>query len=263
MRKFFLILFCLMCCHILLHAQQNEYTTYDTTSLVEEVTTEDNYNEEYDEQPVFIDTTLRSRNIDLTEGGFQKLKDRKEYAYVRNLDSLLKASQKQQKAPETRMPRTNSWINGLLGGPVIKIILWTLAFIFVGVIIYQILLSKGMFQRSSRSRVSEKAVEAEDELLLQNNFDKLVQQAYQSGDYRLAVRYLFLKTLQELKEKSHINYEPDKTNSRYVYEIPVNWRNDFSQLIFQYEYVWYGHFDIDKEKYEQVQRGFNAFIQKV
>ncbi|RYY68315.1 MAG: DUF4129 domain-containing protein, partial [Chitinophagaceae bacterium] len=64
-------------------------------------------------------------------------------------------------------------------------------------------------------------------------------------------------------DNNHIDYEPDKTNSRYVYELPESWRNDFSKLVFQYEYVWYGHFDIDNNQYANVQKGYDAFLQKV
>lgn len=261
-----IILLCFaLCCSFSLHAQdtysQDSAVQVIEAPVVEEVRDSDYY-QEIKEEPV--DTSLFARYINLPDDSIRNWKNKKEYAYTKNLDSLLKASQEEhaEEAPRIRTPRSGSFMNQLLGGSAIKIILWTLAILFVGIIVYQLLKSNGLFQSSYKSKVSEKPAE-EEELSLQNDFDPLIDQAFKQGDYRMAVRYHFLKTLQQLRDKNQINYEPDKTNSRYVYEIPVNWRNDFSQLILQYEYVWYGHFDISKEQYAQVQKGFQSFLQKV
>lgn len=263
--RIILILCFVLCCSSSLQAQDNNAYSQDTVGArviqapIEEINDSDYY-EEIKEAPV--DTNLFARYINLPDDSIRNWKNRKEYAYTKNLDSLLKASQEVQQVPQTRAPRSGSFMNQLLGGSIIKIILWTLAILFVGIIVYQLLKRNGLFQSSYKSKVAEKPAE-EEELSLQNDFDPLIDQAFKQGDYRMAVRYHFLKTLQQLRDKNQINYEPDKTNSRYVYEIPVNWRNDFSQLILQYEYVWYGHFDINREQYEQVQKRFHSFLQKV
>ncbi len=266
LNRIILILFFALCCNCSLQAQdeyaQDSVVKIIEAPVIEEVKDSDYYDEEIKEEP--IDTNLYARYISLREDSIRNWKNQDKYAYSKNLDSLLKASQEkvEKTPPQIRTPKSGSFMNQLLGGSVIKVILWTLAILFVGIIVYQLLKSNGLFQSSYKSKVSEKAAE-EEELSLQNDFDPLIDQAVRQGDYRMAVRYNFLKTLQQLRDKNQINYEPDKTNSRYVYEIPVNWRNDFSQLILQYEYVWYGHFDISQEKYELVQRGFNSFLQKV
>ena len=254
MNKAAFILLFMMCC-MAVRAQDNDYNADTVVSIIE------TKEQDYEEPTIFIDTSLAIRSVNISEDTIKKFRGEKAFAYIHNLDSLLKASQK--KEPEMRaVNNSGSFMSRLLGGAAIKVILWILAILFVGIIVYQLLVSKGIFQKASRSKVSEQAVE-EDELLLHNDFDLLVQQAYRSGDYRMAVRYLFLKTLQQLRDKGQITYEPDKTNSRYVFELPVNWRNDFSQLILQYEYVWYGHFDINAGQYEQVQQKFSSFLQKV
>ncbi|MBC7936658.1 MAG: hypothetical protein H7Y86_15010 [Rhizobacter sp.] len=261
MGKRILILFFIMNCAAVLQAQSNDYDTVTVEAPIEEVTSAERYEEEIEMPP---DTNLVKHLINIEKDSIDSWRRKKAFAYMSNIDSLLKASQETKSQPRvnTRGPQGVSFMSRLLGGPVVKIILICLAVFFVGIIIYQLLKSKGIFQASSASKVSATPQE-EDELLLQNDFDQLVQQAYKLGDYRMAVRYLFLKTLQQLRDKNQINYEPDKTNSRYVYELPANWRNEFSRLIFQYEYVWYGHFDIDIKQYELVQNGFHTFLQKV
>lgn len=260
MGKRIFILLLLLQSVFVLHAQDG-YTT-DTVVQTVEAPVEEDYNEPTEEY-FTPDTNITIHPVYLEKDSISNWKKRKEFFYVNNLDSLLKAYQDRKKEePVRRSSGGNSFMSRLLGGPIIKIILWTLAIFFVGIILFQLLKSKGLFQRSLSSRVTEKP-EEEEELLLQNDFDQLINQAYKLGDYRMAVRYLFLKTLQQLRDKNQIIYEPDKTNSRYVYELPVNKRNDFSRLIFQYEYVWYGHFEINRDQYEEVQKGFNSFIQKI
>lgn len=232
--------------------------TMDT--VVTQVFQEDEVVMEEEYGPV-ADTVLRLRNISIDRDSIYSLKNKKEFRYVKNLDSLLKASQQKEPAQPKKISG-NSFSNRLLGGSFIKALLWILAIFFIGIIIYQLLKSNGLFQRKSTSLVTEN-IENETELLLHHDFDQLIHQACKLGDYRMAVRYLFLRTLQQLRDKNQINYEPDKTNSRYVYELPEQWRNDFSRLIFQYEYVWYGHFDIQKEQYSQVEKAFSNFSQKI
>lgn len=259
-KRIFLIAFIMMGFAFIVQAQDNGYAT-DTVVKVIEAPIEEVYE---DEPAVYqiTDTLLRVHAIDIDKDSIASWKRKKEFAYIHNLDSLLKASQEKKPKQSQPIPQGDSFMTKLLGGPVLKIILWTLAVFFVGIIVYQLIKSRGFFQRSSTTRVNEKP-EEEDVLLLHDDFGKLIQQAVAIGDYRMAVRYQFLKTLQQLRDKNQINYEPDKTNSRYVYELQVNWRNDFSKLIFQYEYVWYGHFELNKDQYEQVQAGFQSFQQKV
>ena len=262
MGKRILILVLVLSCSLFLRAQENtEYSTDTVVRIIEApqaVDEDENYDERY--EPV-IDTTLSLRSIEITTDSINSWKKKPAFAYVRNLDSLLKASQ-QEAEPQPRPTYKPSFMTRLLGGPGIKFILWTLAIVFIGIILYQLLKSNGLFQKAPTSRVVENPDE-NMELLLHNDFDPLISQACNLGDYRLAVRYLFLKTLQQLRDKNQINYEPDKTNTRYVYELPEQRRNDFSRLIFQYEYVWYGHFEINKDQYDQVEAGFNNFYKKI
>ncbi|HSN62074.1 MAG TPA: hypothetical protein VLR49_14140, partial [Ferruginibacter sp.] len=191
-------------------------------------------------------------------------KNKKEFRYVKNLDSLLKDLQKKQEASKenkVRMPNP-SFLDSIFNAPFLKLILWTMAAIFVGVILYQLFKNKGFFKRVDRVGVEEEVV-VPDEDILEQNFDKLLQQAYTQGDYRLAIRYQFLKTLQRLRDKDRIEFSVDKTNSRYVHEVPEHWRNDFAKLILNYEYVWYGNFALTAAQYDLLQKKYTSFNEKI
>ena len=245
---------------LLTHGQNPTETVIDTVYVQPSGEEVDYY--EGEEKFEVKDTVLVLSAINMDLDSLRSLKDRKEFAYSKNLDSLLKASQEKQPKVKQPVNSGDSFMTRLLGGPGIKIILWMLALAFLGIIIYQLLKNQGVFQRSSASKLAEKTQE-EELLLLHDDFKRLAQQALERNDYRMAVRYHFLDILQQLRDKNHINYEPDKTNGRYMYELPVNWRNDFAKLSFQYEYVWYGHFEINQEQYEQVNKAYQSFLQKI
>ena len=40
-------------------------------------------------------------------------------------------------------------------------------------------------------------------------------------------------------------------------------QNDFASLTLNYEYVWYGEFEVEKDIYDKIEKGFRNFNQKV
>ena len=57
-----------------------------------------------------------------------------------------------------------------------------------------------------------------------------------------------------------ILYAPDKTNYSYVKELADrNYKQDFATLTLNYEYVWYGKFNLSQEHYGQLKNQFNSF----
>ena len=79
------------------------------------------------------------------------------------------------------------------------------------------------------------------------NFDTLIDEALKENNYRLATRYLYLKSLKLLTNKNSIEWHYDKTNSDYINEIKdENTKSAFKRISYIYDYVWYGEFPIDE-----------------
>jgi cbb3-type cytochrome oxidase subunit 3 len=211
-----------------------------------------------------MDTMLVSRPVFIEPDTIQEWKNKKEFRYIKNLDSLLKALQakENEKAAMREEPPKRSFINEFLDAPFLKTLLIMLALFFVAVILHHLLKNQGIFKRVTVIAPA-KEVESEEDELLENDYEKLVHQAYKLGDYRMAVRYLFLKTLQDLRDSNHIEYTREKTNSRYARELPPEMRNDFSRLTLAYEYVWYGNFPVSKDQFDTIQKQFSAFFNKI
>lgn len=79
------------------------------------------------------------------------------------------------------------------------------------------------------------------------NFDTLIADALNDNNYRLATRYLYLKSLKILTNKNIIEWHYDKTNNDYINEIKdENTKYVFKRISYIYDYVWYGEFPIDE-----------------
>lgn len=211
-----------------------------------------------------IDTVLAPRAVQIDPDTIRQLKNKKEFAYVSNLDSILKALQDKENAAAAAKPEKprRSFMNDFLQAPILRTILMLLALFFVAVILYHLLKDQAIFRKVS-SRLPTKVVDVQNDELLQNDYDLLVHQACKLSDYRMAVRYLFLKTLQELRDKNIIEYLPGKTNSRYATEIPQQWRNEFSRIVLHYEYAWYGKFRVSREQFTLIEKNYASFLQKI
>ncbi len=82
------------------------------------------------------------------------------------------------------------------------------------------------------------------------DFDQLIEAAVKDTNYRLATRYLYLKSLKLLTNKAVIEWHYDKTNSDYINEIKdENTQSAFKRISYLYDYVWYGEFTIDESIY--------------
>ncbi|MEO7292876.1 MAG: hypothetical protein ABIW34_07225 [Ginsengibacter sp.] len=221
--------------------------------------------------------TVVSRNKVETDSIKDYKKD-KDFAYMKYLDSLLRktkgltvdtfsvntASTKSNKDVQQNSEplNTHTGIN-IFNQPGVKIILWILAFFLIGFIIYKLFLGENFFKRS-RSYDTNDTQKEEESISDPSAYDKLISQALMNKNYRLAVRYGFLQTLQMLSESGLVQLSADKTNYQYVNELRGKpYQNDFAALTLNYEYVWYGKFDISEDVYNRLHKEYKSFHQKL
>jgi len=80
------------------------------------------------------------------------------------------------------------------------------------------------------------------------NYQKEIDKAAAQGNYRLAIRLMFLRLLKNMSEKNIIRYKQDKTNLDYLMELhPTNYYNSFFRVTRNYEYSWYGQFNLSED----------------
>lgn len=91
------------------------------------------------------------------------------------------------------------------------------------------------------------------------DLDAKIQEALAEKNYRLAVRYHYLRVLKNLSLKNIITWEYEKTNSDYQKEITSKELKPlFEEVSYLYDYIWYGEQDIDEIGFNAAQAHFVA-----
>lgn len=98
----------------------------------------------------------------------------------------------------------------------------------------------------------------QEEDLTQIDLQALIDKALKQGDYRLAVRYMFLKSLKELSGKQLIQWHFEKTNNDYLGELTTpDLKKEFKTVSRLYDYIWYGEFPIDRARFAKAKVRFD------
>lgn len=113
-----------------------------------------------------------------------------------------------------------------------------------------------LFTRKAKSlmdlELSQRHIESLD-------LDALVEEALGEGNYRLAVRYRFLKILKLLSQRELIQWHFEKTNQDYMEELvhePL--QQEFRKASYLFENIWYGLQPIDEMGYHKVGHRFDS-----
>ncbi|MDN3587388.1 DUF4129 domain-containing protein [Pedobacter aquatilis] len=136
-------------------------------------------------------------------------------------------------------------------------------FIFVGIaimvyIIIKIIGSENIFSKKSKETILQYDVLNDN--IHEIDYEKELQKLIGQGKYRLAVRLLYLRSLKKLSDANIIDWKPDKTNYNYLTEISKpELQSAFGKLTHQFDYIWYGDFPVDENKFEPINHSFNQF----
>lgn len=113
---------------------------------------------------------------------------------------------------------------------------------------------------SRKSKPVEVPYSEVDDNIHEIDFNREIDKAIASGNFRLAVRLFYLRILKQLSDANQINWQPEKTNQTYISEITdASRKHAFKNLTDQFEYVWYGEFAINQQQFDQVKTGFENF----
>ncbi|MEG0848328.1 MAG: DUF4129 domain-containing protein [Flavobacterium sp.] len=89
------------------------------------------------------------------------------------------------------------------------------------------------------------------------DFEKLIKESLASGEKRTAVRYYYLWLLKTMAQHNYIEWDIEKTNSDYLYELqkPAH-KEEFTYLSYLYNYIWYGEFEINDTTFNKAENRF-------
>lgn len=144
------------------------------------------------------------------------------------------------------------------------VLLYVIIFAIALWVIYKVVIGErsSLFGRKSRQLAVSQEIIEED--ILEVNWQQRLNDATAKGDLRLAIRFAYMWGLQLLQENQLINYRIDKTNYDYLNELQDDaHKQPFRKLTRQYEYAWYGHYEVSNSSYEEFQREFQSFKTKL
>jgi hypothetical protein len=254
MKHILVFLFCFLVLTRLL-GQETAAPQIDS-SIIEGVTdtaTDNAFEEANDEE--YADGLFLPEPAYMPADSIASLRRKPEYSYIENLDSLLRNFKMDVAENKKNQPPSKSIFDiGL-----VKLLIWSLAIFAVLFILYQ--LFAGQQNLFYRNKKLEAEAETGDTPKSEASHLVLSQQAASRGDYRQAVRHQYSYILQLMGEKQLIHLQPQKTNDHYLREVrqkPL--ASDFARLTLQFEYVWYGEFNLNTEQYETIAAGYRKFI---
>jgi len=99
---------------------------------------------------------------------------------------------------------------------------------------------------------SSTAYTVEEENIHAIAFDEAIQNALQDGNYRLAIRLLYLQNLKKMTDKNLIAWQPDKTNRDYQDELIPALQQTFKHITDVFEYAWYGQLNVSEDDFEEL-----------
>jgi len=158
------------------------------------------------------------------------------------------------------------WIFGAKeGGKIFQLLLRALPYLAVLLFVYllfKFLIGMDLIKLDKKSNYKlNKVYLSEDEQIIQEeDIEKLILKAIENKNYRLATRYYYLRLLKKLKEAGLIQWNADKTNREYLQELKnSDLKPLFKNLTFIYDYVWYGNYNPEEEDFQKIKNDFNSF----
>ncbi len=92
------------------------------------------------------------------------------------------------------------------------------------------------------------------------DFPLMIEKAITQNNFRLAIRYHYLQSLNLLAGIGKIELREGKTNREYLEEISnADLQKHFVQLVYGFEFVWYGEFLLNENQYEKLNSAFVEF----
>lgn len=147
---------------------------------------------------------------------------------------------------------------------VIEFILYGVLIVLALYMIVRLLVGKkaaSFFTKDSRKLAP---LNIQEEHIEQIDLDEFIKNALAQKDYRLAIRFMFLKALKELSFRNIIAWHFDKTNLDYYHEIEhPGLKENFKELSYLYDYVWYGEFDLDETGFRTAQEDFERLTNQL
>jgi hypothetical protein len=208
----------------------------------------------YEHQIFFDHKTSLSDTIELRQVPGKVIDSLKKDDAFWYADHVFEKKQSKEKNFKTTEP-SFQWIN--------MTTLLVIVVLFLGILAWYLLQNNivGRNQPITSKKISE---DLSTEDIFDINYQKEIEKAMNAGDYRLAIRLMFLRLLTQLSQKRIIEYKQERTNFDYLSQLhSTRYYNDFFRLTRNYEYAWYGKFEVNQETFSIIKNEFEKFHRRL
>jgi len=147
---------------------------------------------------------------------------------------------------------------------VIKFIIYAALIIFAIYILVKLLVGDNASSFFSRKSKMVAPLNIQEEHIENVDLDSYIKNALMEENYRLAIRYMYLKSLKLLSLNNIIDWHFEKTNSDYYCEIEnAALKENFKKTSYLYDNIWYGEYALDKAGFENAQKDFERLNQNL
>lgn len=159
------------------------------------------------------------------------------------------------KALPKEKKRKGSGLLNSLG--LLRLLAYVLVIVLIIVILYMVF---NNIKIDKDVKVHDDVMSDEIENIEEIDADAEYKAALANGNYRLAIRMMFIKSLQKLSANNLIEWEKEKTNRDYTRELnDVSLRQSFRRTASIYELVWYGDVELDVQRFRAYDTAMNKF----
>ena len=140
---------------------------------------------------------------------------------------------------------------------IIKFTVYAILIIFAVYILVKLLVGNNASSFFGRHSKLVAPLNIQEEHIENVDLDSYIKNALKEENYRLAIRYMYLKSLKLLSLNNIIEWHFEKTNSDYYSEIEsIDLKENFKKASYLYDNIWYGEFALDKIGFENAQKDF-------
>ena len=140
---------------------------------------------------------------------------------------------------------------------IVETIIYLILIVFAIYILIKFLLGNQAASFFSRKNKTVAPLNIQEEHIKNVDLDAYITSALKEENYRLAVRYMYLKSLKLLSLNNLIEWHFEKTNTDYYNEIENgDLKTHFKKISYWYDHIWYGEFALDKTGFENARKDF-------
>ncbi|MFT7155306.1 MAG: putative membrane protein [Parvicella sp.] len=213
----------------------------------------EDYNDEYsDNDPNDpYDNTDYQRN-----GSYQKDRNLKGY------DHYQKKRRSSDRPKRIRKPKKKSVSMGGAGISFLQVLMWAVIILAVSFLLYYFFVNGNLNEKGAKIESNFEDMSPSE--IPKTELERRLEVALSENNFREAIRIYFIFTIKDLSSKKWINWEKEKTNISYLYEMRGRTQyQQFNEAVNIFDQVWYGEIEITKEQYQSIEPKYTSLLKSI